>query len=128
MIAIPLESATSTTISKLYGNAPFFALLDEETGDFNVIENEESGNGSSVAQFLVDKQADATIFYHMGEGVYKVFEKANVAVYSVEKVFCTLEEIYRGSKSQTFKQLDSSNYKELLDPGTAKCTCGTCES
>lgn len=49
MIAIPLDSQEATTISKLYGKAPFFALLDTQNGNFSVIENERKGQGPKSA-------------------------------------------------------------------------------
>jgi len=74
MLAIPLDEKKSTTISKLYGNAPYFGLFDGKK--LNVIENEVCGNGPKSAQFLKDKGASSTVYYHMGEGVYKAFARA----------------------------------------------------
>jgi predicted Fe-Mo cluster-binding NifX family protein len=125
MIAIPLDEKTKTTISKLYGNAPYFALLDEITGNFSVIENAECGNGPKSADFLKSKGASKTIFYHMGEGVYNAFSKNGIEVFTCKHSRATLEEIY--SAFDKFEKLDSTNYQELLDPGSSTCKCG-CEN
>ena len=127
MIAIPLDSQNSTTISELYGNAPFFALLDGSTGNFSVVENEACGNGPQSAGFLKDKGATSTIYYHMGEGVYKAFVKNGMEVFTSSHSKCSLDEIYRDLLSNSFTKLDDSNYEELLDPGNGgACKCG-CE-
>ena len=70
MIAIPLEKKESTVISKLYGNTPYFAFLDEETGYFKVVKNIGCGDGIETAKFISSQKVDSTIFYHMGEKVY----------------------------------------------------------
>lgn len=127
MIAIPLDNENSTTLSELYGNAPFFALLDTQTGNYKVVENEVKGKGPKSADFLKEKGAASTIFYHMGEGVYNSFVKNDMEIFTSEHTNYTIEEIYQSSLSSNLLKLDDSNYKELLDPGNGSvCTCG-CE-
>ncbi|HHH18924.1 MAG TPA: dinitrogenase iron-molybdenum cofactor biosynthesis protein [Campylobacterales bacterium] len=128
MIAIPLDTTESIKISKLYGNAPYFALLDPVTGDVTTIENIECGNGPKSATFLSGLDVKGTLFYHMGEGVYKAFDQEGIAVFTVDKQELTLGEIAEVAERDGFVKLDSSNYKSLLDPGTATgaCQCG-CE-
>lgn len=127
MLAIPLDTQDSTTLSKLYGRAPFFALLNPQTGHFRVIENDVVGKGPKSANFLKDQNVKSTIFYHMGEGVYKSFEKNDMSVYTADYNQYSLEEIYRKSKDNKLTQLTENNYEKLLDPGEGEtCTCG-CE-
>jgi len=123
MIAIPLSSSESTTISDLYGNASFFALLSPETGSFTVVENEGCGNGLDTAKCVSELGAKSTIFYHMGEGVFKQLNKSGVKVFSSSKVFLTIEDIYNDFLLNRSKQVTLTNYEALLDPGTASCTC-----
>jgi len=128
MLAIPLDKKSSTTLSKLYGKAPYFALLDTQTGRFRVIENEVIGKGPKSADFLKSKNATSTIFYHMGEGVYNSFEKNNMDVYCANYNKYTIDEIYKKFLVNNNIKLNSTNYKELLDPGeneTCKCGCET---
>ncbi|MGB5868475.1 MAG: hypothetical protein WBG69_11445 [Arcobacteraceae bacterium] len=40
MLAIPLDTKNSTTLSKLYGKAPYFALLNMTTKQYSVTQNE----------------------------------------------------------------------------------------
>jgi predicted Fe-Mo cluster-binding NifX family protein len=125
MLAIPLDTEHSTTLSKLYGKAPFFALLDTEIGSFKVVENEVVGKGPKSAGFLKEHGATGTIFYHMGEGVYKSFEENCMDVYSADYSKDTIETIFQNMKKDGYKKLDSSNYNDLLDPGEGEsCKCG----
>jgi predicted Fe-Mo cluster-binding NifX family protein len=124
MLAIPLDSKNATTISKLYGKAPFFALLDTKLGHFKVVENEVVGDGPKSAPFLSKYGVTSTIFYHMGEGVYKSFEKERMSVYTVEQRPCSIDEIYVNMQNKKFQKLDSQNFSTLLDSGESNCTCG----
>jgi predicted Fe-Mo cluster-binding NifX family protein len=125
MLAIPLDEKNSTTISQLYGKAPYFGLYDGK--ELKVIENEVKGDGPASAGFLNKNGATSTIFYHMGEGVYKSFVENNMDVYTAEHTELDIPKAYECfSKGQLIK-LDDSNYKELLDPGNGStCQCG-CE-
>jgi predicted Fe-Mo cluster-binding NifX family protein len=126
MLAIPISNRTSTTISDLFGNVPFFILLDEQEGDFSIIKNEEKGNGLKIASFLAKHGVTKTIFYHMGEGVYQSCLESNITVYKCSSQFNTIDEIFFKLLNNEFTKLDDSNYKTLLDSGTSSCKCG-CE-
>lgn len=121
MLAIPIDTAQSTVISELYGNAPFFALMDLHTGNFSVVKNEGLGDGEDTAQFVVNSGVASTIFYHMGEGLFNRLNDAHVKVYSCAKVSVNLDEIYRNFLQNDFKLLTSANASSLLDSGN--CTC-----
>jgi len=125
MLAIPLDTKDSTTLSKLYGKAPYFVLLDTEIGSFTVIENEMIGKGPKSAEFLKSKGVNSTIFYHMGEGVYKAFQENYMDVYCAQYSADSIETIYQNIRSDKYIKLDESNYNKLLDPGENEaCTCG----
>ncbi len=125
MLAIPLDEKNSTTISQLFGKAPFFGLYDGE--DFKVIENEVKGDGPASADFLKQHGVTSTVFYHMGEGVYKSFVKNGMDVFTAEHTELEISKAHELKKSGQLLKLDDSNYKELLDPGNGgSCQCG-CE-
>lgn len=124
MLAIPIDTPSSTTISEFYGKAPYFALLQPLNGHFSVVENEVRGEGPKSASFLSKLGVNSTIFYYMGEGVYKAFEKENMSVYTTSHNKCSIDEIFMKIENGGFKQLDSSNYSELLDSGESACSCG----
>ena len=123
MIAIPLDTKDATTISDLYGNAPYFAMLDMSSGTFNVVENEGLGKGEDTAQFIIDSDATSTIYYHMGEGLYQTLNKNEIEVYTASKIYVTLDEIYQNFYTKGFKKVIPNNASTLLDAGS--CTCNS---
>ena len=125
MIAIPLDKEESTVISKLYGNSPYFAFLDEETGTFKVVKNNGCGDGIDTASFISSQNIDSTIFYYMGEKVYNYLDEKGVKVYSSSKTHLTLDEIYRDLLDKKYKLVTKENSSELLDSGNSACTCKT---
>ncbi len=123
MIAIPLTKKDSTVISDLYGNAPYFALLDLNSGYFSVAENKGCGNGIDTAQCVKELGAVGTIFYHMGEGVFNHLDKNKVKVYSASKTYLSIEDIYRNLLNDACKLVTKTNCDTLLDSGTTSCSC-----
>lgn len=127
MLAIPIDTKESTTISKLYGRVPYFALLDTQTGNFKTIENEVQGEGPKSGEFLKTKGVNSTIYCYMGEGVYKSFIKNGMDVYTADYNNYTIEEIYQNFLNNKIEKLTNDNYKKLLNPGEGEtCSCG-CE-
>ena len=125
MLAIPLDKENSTTISQLYGKVPFFGLFDGEK--LTVIKNEVKGDGPASAEFLKGNGATSTVFYHMGEGVYKGFVKCGMDVYTSKHNEYLVSQAYEMIKSDSLAKLNDKNFKELLDPGNgSSCQCG-CE-
>lgn len=123
MIAIPLSKEESTTISDLFGNAPFFALLDPTSGYFKVKENKGYGDGTDTAVCLKELGATSTFFYHMGEGVFNQLDEDDVKVYSSSKTYMTIEEIYRKFLKGEAKLVTKDNCDSLLDSGSTSCNC-----
>ncbi|QDF27618.1 NifB/NifX family molybdenum-iron cluster-binding protein [Halarcobacter anaerophilus] len=123
MIAIPLNKSSSTTISDLYGNAPYFALLNPTTGSFTVEENIGCGNGLDTAKFVKDLGVTSTIFFHMGEGVFNYLNENEIKVFSATKMYLSIEDIYRSLLENSCKIVTKHNCESLLDPGTASCAC-----
>jgi len=125
MLAIPLDEKESITISQLYGNAPYFGLFDGT--NLKVIKNEVKGNGPASAEFLKNNGVTSTVYFHMGEGVYKAFAKSKIDVYSSEHNEYLISQAYKLQFTNGLKKLNNDNYKELLDPGngsSCKCGCG----
>jgi predicted Fe-Mo cluster-binding NifX family protein len=123
MIAIPLDKEESTVISKLYGNSPYFAFLNEETGTFKVVENVGCGDGIDTASFISSQNIDSTIFYYMGEKVYNYLDEKGLKVYSSSKTHLTLDEIYNNFRDSKYELVTKENSSVLLDSGSSSCTC-----
>ena len=128
MIAIPVENENQegARIVGLYGNAEYFAFIDEATGGLKIVKNSEAGNGIKTARFLVEQGATKTAYIHLGDGPFGELEKNGVAVYCVGKNEMPVSEVVQGIKAGSFAQVTKANAKELLDPGTpaGDCRCG----
>lgn len=125
MLAIPLDTKTSTTISKLFGNAPFFGLLDLQSGYCKSIENSAIGKGSEIGSFLKSSGATATIYAHMGEGVYKGCIQSNLEIFSTQTQRLCIETIYLKALANKLQKVDDSNYQSMLNSGDLhQCKCG----
>lgn len=128
MIAIPVETdkTEGSEIAPLYGNAEYFAFVDEATGKVEIFKNTEAGNGIKTARFLVEKGATKTAYIHMGDGPFGELEKNGVAVYCAGKEPMPIQAVVDGIASGSFAQVTKANAKELLDPGTpaGDCRCG----
>ncbi len=123
MIAIPLDKKESTTISKLYGNTPYFAFLNEETGTFKVVENTACGDGMNTAEFISKQNINSTIFYYMGEKVFDNLKEKGLKVYSCLQTHLSIDEIYQRLLTNNCKEVTKENSSTLLDSGNSACTC-----
>jgi len=127
MIAIPIDNSSSTTISDLYGNAKYFALLDPATKKITVEENVGCGNGLDTAKFVKNLGVTSTIFFHMGEGVFNSLINDNIKVFSALKKYLTIEQIGEKLLDNSLTLVTKDNSETLLDPGTTSCSC-ECEN
>lgn len=128
MLAIPLDNEFDTNISELFGQAPYFGLLNLSDGELSVVKNEVMGEGPKSAAFLRSYGVNSAVYYHMGEGVYNSFVKNSMDVYTTEHTKLSLNEIHEKYVKKQLHKVDSSNYKEKLDPGNGgSCSCG-CEN
>ena len=127
MLAIPLDNEFDANISELFGQAPYFGLLNLDDGELTVVKNEVMGEGPKSANFLRSFGVDSAVYYHMGEGVYNSFVENKMDVYTTEHTKMSLNEIHENYLKKKLSKVDGSNYKEKLDPGNGGvCQCG-CE-
>lgn len=124
MLAIPLASQDATTISKLYGQTPYFALLDESDGSYEVLTNSYSNNGIKGVEFLIRKGVSNTVFYHMGKGLFERYAKSGVNVFTVEKELLSIKDIYEKFLNNELRKLNQDNCDSLLDSGNCHNECG----
>lgn len=92
MIAIPLDSRDATTISHEYIRAPFFALLDTETGYYKVIDNTEKS--SLVVELINDHGADTTVCHSVDDSVCTICEQHGMSVYEVPSGSVSIDDVY----------------------------------
>lgn len=127
MIAIPVDTDNfGIKSSKLFGNAPSFALYDLVEKQFIFKENTECGNGIKTAKILQSWGVKSVVYSYLGDGPFKTMEKDGINIYYIGKDPIGLTEIVNGIKENTFTKVDSSNSLTYLDPGTKSenCQCG----
>ena len=127
MIAIPVESDSCDTMStKLFGNAPFFALVDPKNRQSTIVPNEGCGNGIKTASFLLEQGASSAVYGFLGDGPFHVMVRGGMEVYWLGTEAIPLNQAIDVSLSNTLIRVTPENAKEFLDPGTAAgaCECG----
>lgn len=127
MIAIPVESDSTQPIStKLFGNAPFFALVDLSDKTYTIVRNEGCGNGIMTANYLLEKGATSAVYGFLGDGPFHVMVRGGMNVYWLGKEAMALSQAIDAALSETLTHVTVENAKEYLDPGTAAgaCECG----
>jgi predicted Fe-Mo cluster-binding NifX family protein len=127
MIAIPVESPSSDTMStKLFGNAPFFALVDPKNRQSTIVPNEGCGNGIKTASFLLEQGASSAVYGFLGDGPFHVMVRGGMEVYWLGKEAMQLDKAIETALSQTLIRVTPENADQYLDPGTAAgaCECG----
>jgi len=89
-IAITLEdnNGLNSKVSSIFGRCPFFLLIDPETKEFTIHENEakkaSGGAGVQAAQWVVDQKVDAVITGNVGPKAHTVLFAASLPVYQFD--------------------------------------------
>jgi predicted Fe-Mo cluster-binding NifX family protein len=87
IVCITAQGATpDANIEERFGRAPYFILMDSETGSFEAIANPYAdgagGVGPKAAQLIIDRRAGALISGMLGGNARAVLESAGVALYT----------------------------------------------
>ena len=73
----------SSYVCEDFGHAPYVLIVDYDTLDYDVVENEfinAEGAGMKVAQAIVDMKIDAVITGGIGSHGYDILTKAGIRV------------------------------------------------
>lgn len=125
MIAIPVDTDTyGTKSSLLFGNAPMFALYDQDEKQFVFKKNPGCGNGIKTAEALQSWNVDKVVYSFLGDGPFNTMEKGGMDIYYIGKESLGVSEIVQGIENNMYTKVDISNAATYLDPGT---TSGSCE-
>lgn len=84
-IAIPSEGKTlESTVNQSFGRTNYFIIVDSETMQFNVIDNQaisaQGGAGVKAAQVVLDSGADSLITFNCGENAANVLKTAGIKI------------------------------------------------
>jgi predicted Fe-Mo cluster-binding NifX family protein len=85
-ITIPSEGKElSSSVCQSFGRTLYFIVVDTQTLDFQVLDNEaaaaQGGAGIKAAQAVADSGAQAVITYHCGENAADVLKAADIKIY-----------------------------------------------
>ena len=104
----------SSEVSEDFGHAPFFLIVDSETLDYTVVENEfmeAEGAGMKVAQAIVDIGVEAVVVGGIGTHGFNILDKAGIDVsYDEEGSVkeCVTDYIRRRERMKRFKDLQEA--------------------
>ncbi len=106
-IVIPIsEDKEEAEICPSFGRAPFFLMIDTQTGKKNRFENlaasSAGGAGIAAAQIIVDQGAEAVLAPRCGENAAKVLVAANIKLFKTvgESITENIDAFNAGSLSE----------------------------
>jgi len=102
MLAIPINRQDATTLSDKYESVPYFALLDQETGAFNVVSNKLQDKS---VEFLKSLGVDATITYSDKEDISQSLTNQEITLYTAKHQYLTIEEIFIKFEQNTLNKI-----------------------
>ena len=84
-IAVSAEEKTiESIVSPSFGRTCYFIVVDSETFEFEVIDNEaassQGGAGIKAAQAVVDSGANAVVTFHCGQNAADVLKLADIKI------------------------------------------------
>lgn len=95
-----------------FGRCPYFLLVDDETDQFEVLENTAGkashGAGVSAAQIVADKKVGAVLGVNFGPNAVNVLNSAGIKIYSLspEKSSVSIAEALKLYKEGRLKEID----------------------
>jgi predicted Fe-Mo cluster-binding NifX family protein len=81
------EKSADAVVDSRFGRAPYFAIYDTETHEFDFIDNQQtlntaSGAGIQSAQHVVNAGVSALLTGHCGPKAFKAMKAADVKIYT----------------------------------------------
>jgi predicted Fe-Mo cluster-binding NifX family protein len=85
-ICITSQGSTLDALAEeRFGRAPFFIIVDTETGSFEAIENQFGGGsggvGPKAAQILISQKVEALVSGMVGGNAHEVLQAAGIPLY-----------------------------------------------
>ena len=107
-IAVPAKDKNlESRVEGVFGRTQFFIVVDVETKEFDVVENDgasaSGGAGITAAQCVADSGADAVVTYQCGKNAADVLNAANIKIFKAQDI--TVEEIINKYKKGELEEL-----------------------
>jgi len=112
-IAVTSQGKELTSeIDLRFGRAKFLLVVDTETGDFEVHDNELNlnavqGAGIQTGQNIADLGVEAVITGNVGPNAFKTLNAANVKIFLADKQ--TVADAIDSFKADKLKEVDQAN-------------------
>lgn len=124
-VCVPTEddAGMKATACGHFGSAPFFTIVDTESGGVEVVRNanDQHQHGScNPMRLLVSQGIDAVICHGMGRRAIASFEQANVEVYVTDKEI--VSEIMDSVRTGGVRRLSAEEACQGRAGGHAPCT------
>jgi predicted Fe-Mo cluster-binding NifX family protein len=99
-------------IDPRFGRAKYLLIVDTETGDFTVHNNElnlnaAQGAGIQTGQNIANLGAEAVVTGNIGTNAFKTLSAADVKIFIAEKQ--TVSDVIEAFKAGKLKQVDQAN-------------------
>ncbi len=107
-VCITAQGATpEAKVEERFGRAPFFILMDSETGSFEAVANPfaegAGGVGPKAAQVIIDKKAGTLISGMLGGNAKAVLDAAGIVQYTYRSAG-TVQEAFEAFKNNTLER------------------------
>jgi predicted Fe-Mo cluster-binding NifX family protein len=102
----------TSEVDQRFGRAKFLLVVDTETGDFTVHDNELNlnaiqGAGIQTGQNIANLGVEAVITGNVGPNAFKTLKAANVKIFLAQKQ--TIAEAVEAFKAGKMKEVDNAN-------------------
>lgn len=112
-IAVTAENNNGfeSRVNRHFGRAPYFAVVDTETDNVELIKNEAAkasgGSGVSAAQLIADRGVEVLISGSVGPKAYTALSSGNIEMYIIQQG--TVREAVDNFQGGKLSQLTSPN-------------------
>ena len=117
LIAVTAKTCDpGSEVDPRFGRAPYFHIIDTETGETNIIENKQSleavqGAGIQAAETIAGQKAKAVLTGHCGPKAFQVLSAAGIRIIvGVEGKVDEVLEKYKSGKYQEAKTPDVESH------------------
>lgn len=113
LLSMPIKSAsTDAALAPLFGNAKYFAFVDEE-GVITTQPMEQNG-GKDVARTLLTHNVDVLIVSHLGLNPFVLLKTYGIKVYFGGEKRMTISQAVAAFHEDKLIQVTAENYEALL--------------
>ncbi len=93
-----------------FGRGEFFQIIDTETGDIKVLENEgkqsDHGAGIGASQQVINENVDVIITGHLGPNAFEILQDSDIELYGAKGG--TVEEVLEDYKSGKLEKIEKA--------------------